>query len=514
MSAKIIEEIGARISEVVASSPARDIEKNVRALLSGALGRLDLVTRAEFDVQAQVLLRTREKLEAMTIRVAELEARRLWSDARLCTILARSPVRPRRRPLRRRAWPMADHGRRSVARVRCAAGTWHGRRLSIAIQPCRSPCCIQRALAGMDALPVTVEVHLAGGLPHSTRRAARDRSQGEPRPGARGAGQRAFRIPRAPDHRQSCPGRFAQGSRTLRFADRLGILAATGQMPRRLAEYEFAGELALTGELRPIRGALAMTSRRTAKDALSSCPRQRREAAWSAKPKCSRRIASSRCARTWRGASCLPRSGGGDAGCSDVDTRTSPTSAARPSPSARSRSRRRRAQPADGGSAGDRQIHARAAPSRAVAADERGRSAGVGGDPIVRAVAARARWRRRPSARPTTRRRVALVGGGSDPRPGEISLAHHGVLFLDEMPEWDRRVLEVLREPLESGRIHISRAARQAKFPARFQFVAAMNPCPCGYLGHAERQVPLHAGSDRALPGPHLRAVLDRIDCR
>jgi magnesium chelatase family protein len=78
---------------------------------------------------------------------------------------------------------------------------------------------------------------------------------------------------------------------------------------------------------------------------------------------------------------------------------------------------------------------------------------------------------------------VALVGGGSNPRPGEISLAHNGVLFLDELPEFDRRVLEVLREPMETGHVLISRAARQAEYPARFQLIAAMNPCPCGYLG-------------------------------
>jgi len=93
-------------------------------------------------------------------------------------------------------------------------------------------------------------------------------------------------------------------------------------------------------------------------------------------------------------------------------------------------------------------------------------------------------WKNRPFRNPHhTASGVALVGGGSHPRPGEISLAHNGVLFLDELPEFDRRVLEVLREPLESGRIIISRAAHQAEFPAQFQLVAAMNPCPCGNYG-------------------------------
>jgi magnesium chelatase family protein len=107
---------------------------------------------------------------------------------------------------------------------------------------------------------------------------------------------------------------------------------------------------------------------------------------------------------------------------------------------------------------------------------------------------------------------VALVGGGSHPRPGEISLAHNGILFLDELPEFDRKVLEVLREPLESGRIVISRAAKQVEYPANFQLIAAMNPCPCGYLGDksgrcrcTEEQINRY---QHKISGP----LMDRID--
>jgi magnesium chelatase family protein len=123
------------------------------------------------------------------------------------------------------------------------------------------------------------------------------------------------------------------------------------------------------------------------------------------------------------------------------------------------------------------------------------------------------RWRQRPFRAPHhTASAAALVGGGSDPRPGEISRAHNGVLFLDELPEFSRHVLEVLREPLESGQITISRAGRQADFPARFQLVAAMNPCPCGYLGDTRGDCRCSAESVRRYRGKISGPLLDRID--
>ena len=122
-------------------------------------------------------------------------------------------------------------------------------------------------------------------------------------------------------------------------------------------------------------------------------------------------------------------------------------------------------------------------------------------------------WGIRPFRAPHhTASGVALVGGGSIPMPGEISLAHHGVLFLDELPEFSRTVLDVLREPMETGEITISRSARQATFPSRFQLVAAMNPCPCGY--HGDPKIVCRCGAEQIVryqsrvSGPFL----DRID--
>ena len=104
------------------------------------------------------------------------------------------------------------------------------------------------------------------------------------------------------------------------------------------------------------------------------------------------------------------------------------------------------------------------------------------------------------------------MGGGSNPRPGEITLAHHGVLFLDELPEFDRKVLEVLREPLESGQVVISRAAKQMTFPAGFQLIAAMNPCPCGFLGDGTPRCRCTPDQVQRYRGKLSGPLLDRID--
>lgn len=123
------------------------------------------------------------------------------------------------------------------------------------------------------------------------------------------------------------------------------------------------------------------------------------------------------------------------------------------------------------------------------------------------------RWKKRPFRAPHhSASSVALVGGGNPPRPGEISLAHQGVLFLDELPEFNRHVLEALREPLESGTITISRAARQSEFPAQFQLIAAMNPCPCGYLGDPQGHCRCTADQIQRYRQRISGPILDRID--
>lgn len=383
-----------------------------------------------------------------------------------------------------------------------------------------------RALNALVAAEVTVEVHLANGLPSFTLVGLADTEVKEARERVRAAlvnsglefpHNKRITVNLAPADLPKESGRF-----DLPIA--LGILAASGQIDlAQLSRFEFAGELSLAGDLRPVRGALAM--------ALALQRQGGREDRALVLPLRSAQEAARVDSLTIHPAAHLL----------DVVRALLPGDHAERVPLGLAR--------AAAAGIADTPVDLRDVKGQAVAkraleiAAAGGHSLLMVGPPgsgksmlaqrfigllppmshdealesaAVLSLAgqfAPQRWAQRVLRSPHhTASAAALVGGGSPPRPGEVSLAHHGALFLDELPEFPRMALEALREPLETGRIVVSRAARQAEFPARFQLIAAMNPCPCGHFGSTLKACRCAPDMVARYQGRISGPLLDRID--
>ena len=375
-----------------------------------------------------------------------------------------------------------------------------------------------RAQVGVQSPLVSVEVHLSQGLPGLSMVGLPEAAVKESKDRVRGAIiQSNLEFPRRRITINLAPADLPKEGGRFDLAIAIGILAASGQISNSdLHEYEFIGELALSGDIRKVRGILP---------ACMQCRQNRRTLLLPTHNIAEAALVKNVCLLPARHLLDVT-------GHLNHISLISAYTAAEPAGEAamtmdlsdiRGQPHAKRA--LEVAAAGGHNLLMVGPPGTgktmlasrmpgilpAMSEQEALQSAAMqsisetGFDPVL--------WRQRPFRAPHhTASGVALVGGGSNPKPGEISLAHQGVLFLDELPEFDRKVLEVLREPLESGRIIISRAARQAEFPAQFQLVAAMNPCPCGYLGDPDGRCRCTEEQTRRYRHKISGPLLDRFD--
>jgi magnesium chelatase family protein len=376
-----------------------------------------------------------------------------------------------------------------------------------------------RAEAGLAAPRIAIEVHLRGGLPGIAIVGLPEVAVRESKDRVRSALVNSqFEFPAQRITVNLAPADLPKEGGRFDLAIAVGLLRASGQLPDSMADMEFLGELSLGGEIRPVRGLLPALIQASDEGRPVVIPSAN-----------SGEAALLRDARVFSADHLLQVCSmlRGEQGLEPVTHKPPTDSCSREHPfqlvRGQLQAKRALVIAAAGGHSllmigppgSGKSMLAACLPSLLPPLPESEMLEVAAVRSLRGDAAVAARLSRRPFRAPHhTLSSVALTGGGRLPRPGEVSLAHRGVLFLDELPEFERRALEALREPLETGEIRISRAAASHVFPARFQLVAAMNPCPCGYYGDSRGQCrctgeQVHRYASR-ISGP----LLDRIDMR
>ncbi len=364
-----------------------------------------------------------------------------------------------------------------------------------------------------------MEVHVAGGLPGLTIVGLPNSGVREAKDRVRAAIQTSgFTLPPRRITVNLAPADLPKDGARFDLAVALGILQASGQLDAKLDDVEFVGELSLSGGLRPVSGVLsAVIAARTADRAIVVPGGSAAEASLPAYPQVWQAEHLLEVCEALRGLSSWTALPNRDIGGSADRTAIGDFA------DVRGQAQAKRA--LEIAACGHHNILMLGAPGsgksmlaqrfpgicpplteqQAVELASVQSSIAGGFDPK--------QWQQVPFRSPHhTCSAAALVGGGSHPKPGEISLAHHGTLFLDELPEFSRHVLEVLREPMETGQIHLSRARQQVTYPARFQLISAMNPCPCGYLGDPSGRCSCTSEQVQRYRQRISGPLLDRID--
>lgn len=375
-----------------------------------------------------------------------------------------------------------------------------------------------RAISALDAPSVTVETHLSNGLPAFNLVGLPETAVRESKERVRSAIINSqFEFPAKRITINLAPADLPKDGGRFDLAIALSILVASGQIPAtQINQYEFIGELALTGEIRPVKGVLnsAIACRNSQRTVVVPHANGSEAALAVSDQHLIAKHLLEICAHL-QGLNKL----------SSASANNIPISITHTVDMAEIKGQHKAKRALEIAAAGGHNLLYEGPPGCGKSMLAQSFSSILPtmteqealSQLAIRSIMTKqldiSQWMQRPFRAPHhSASAVALVGGGNPPKPGEISLAHQGVLFLDELPEFQRSVLEALREPMENGHISISRASQQALFPADFQLIAAMNPCPCGYYGDNTNKCRCSMEQIQRYRNKISGPLLDRID--